>query len=126
IGALGQTPMSVNPQTLASTDLSPYMNRYTQSVINTTIPIMQQQLGQQYAANAGGATNANAFGGSRFGVQQGVTQAQGAQNIGQMLAQLNQANFTQAQAGATGDINRQLTADTSNQAAKQAKINSDI
>ena len=126
LGALGQTPMSVNPQTLAKTDLSPYMNPYTQSVINTTLPIMQQQLGQQYAANAAGATTANAFGGSRFGVQQGVTQAQGAMDIGQLLAQLNSANFTQAQAAATGDISRDLTAQQSNQTAQQQKTNSDI
>ena len=126
LGALGATPTTVTPQTLAKTDLSPYMNPYTQNVIDKTLPIMQQQLGQQYAANAGGATSSNAFGGSRFGVQQGVTQAQGAQNMAQMAAQLNQANFTQAQAGATGDISRDLAAQTSNQSANQAKINSDI
>ena len=41
--ALRQTPQAVNPQTLASTDLSPYMNPYTQDVINATLPLMQQQ-----------------------------------------------------------------------------------
>jgi hypothetical protein len=46
--------------------------------------------------------------------------------MAQMAAGLNQANFQQAQAGATGDINRTLTADQSNQQAQQAKINSDI
>ena len=46
--------------------------------------------------------------------------------MAQMAAQLNQANFTQAQAGATGDISRDLAAQTSNQGANQAKINSDI
>jgi hypothetical protein len=126
LNSLGQTPSSVTAGKLATTDLSPYMNPYTQDVIDKTIPIMQQQLGQQYSANAGSAANQNAFGGSRYGVQQGVAQAQGAQNIGQMLAQLNQQNFTQAQAGATGDINRDLAAQTSNQQANQAKINSDI
>jgi len=126
LGALGQTPSSVTPQTLAKTDLSPYMNPYTQDVINKTLPIMQQQLGQQYAANAGSAVGSNAFGGSRFGVQQGVTQAQGAQNMAQMAAQLNQANFNQAQTAATGDISRDLAAQTTNQGAQQAKINSDI
>ena len=70
------------------------MNPYTQSVINATMPLMQQQnaLSQNQAANQ--ANSANAFGGSRQGVQQGVAQAQGAMNIGQMAAQLNQANFT--------------------------------
>jgi hypothetical protein len=85
---------------------------------------MQQQnaLSQNQAANQANA--ANAFGGSRQGVQQGVAQAQGAMNIGQMAAQLNQANFGQAQAAATGDISRNLAAQQSNQGANQANINS--
>jgi hypothetical protein len=41
-----------------------------------------------------------------------------------MAAQLNQANFNQAQAAATGDITRNLAGQTSNQAADQANINS--
>ena len=126
LGALAQTPQAVNPQTLASTDLSPYMNPYTQSVINATLPGMQQAnaLSQNQAGNAANA--ANAFGGSRQGIQQGVAQAQGAMNIGQMLANLNSANFTQAQTAATGDISRNLQAQTQNQNEAQAKINSDI
>ena len=60
------------------------MSPYTRSVINATLPLMQQQnaLSQNQQANA--ANTANAFGGSRQGVQQGVAQAQGALNIGQM------------------------------------------
>ena len=102
------------------------MNPYTQSVINATLPGMQQAnaLSQNQQANA--ANSANAFGGSRQGMQQGVAQAQGAQNIGLMLANLNSQNFTQAQAAATGDISRNLTAQTQNQNEAQAKINSDI
>ena len=98
------------------------MDPYTQNVINATMPIMQQQnaLSQNQQANA--ANSANAFGGSKQGIQQGVAQAQGALNIGQMVANLNNQNFQQAQAAATGDINRTLTADTSNQQASQAKI----
>ena len=126
LGALGQTPAAVNPQTLASTDLSPYMNPYTQDVINATMPGMQQAnaLSQNQQGNA--ANSANAFGGSRQGIQQGVAQAQGAMNIGQMLASLNSANFAQAQTAATGDISRNLQAQTQNQNEAQAKINSDI
>ena len=90
------------------------------------MPIMQQQNALAQNQQADAAASANAFGGSRQGIQQGVAQAQGAMNIGQMVAQLNAANFGQAQAAATGDINRTLTADTSNQQANQAKINSDI
>ena len=122
--AAGTPATQVNAQSLAGTNLQPYMNPYTQSVINQTMPLMQQQnaLSQNQAANQ--ANSANAFGGSRQGVQQGVAQAQGAMNIGQMAAQLNQANFGQAQTAATGDITRQLQAQQGNQQANQANINS--
>jgi hypothetical protein len=114
----------VTPQSLATTNLQPYLNPYTQDVINKTLPLMQQQnaLAQNQAANQ--ANSANAFGGSRQGIQQGVAQAQGAMNIGQMAAQLNQANFGQAQAAATGDITRNLQGQMANQTADQANINS--
>lgn len=117
LNTLSQTPQSLTPQTLAGTNLSPYMNPYTQDVINKTLPIMQQNLAlsqnqQQNAANA-----ANAYGGSRQGIQQGVTQAQGALGMGQLAAQLNQANFGQAQQAATGDISRDLQAQQANQQA---------
>src|SRR4249919_2528256 len=91
LGALGQNPQAVNAGQLASTNLDPYMNPYTQQVIDKTLPLMQQQnaLSQNQQANA--ANSSNAFGGSRQGVQQGVAQAQGAMNIGQMAAGLNAA-----------------------------------
>jgi hypothetical protein len=126
MGALGQTPMNVTAGQVGNTDLSRYMDPYTKSVIDTSLPIMQQELGKTLAGNAGNAVNQGAFGGSRFGVQQGTAQAQGALGMANMAAGLNQANFQQAQAAATGDINRTLTADTANQAAQQAKIQSDI
>jgi hypothetical protein len=126
LGALGQRPMNVTAGQIANTNLDPYMNPFIKDVINATLPIMQQQnaLSQNQQGNA--ANSANAFGGSKQGMQQGVAQAQGALNIGQMLAQLNSANFGQAQAAATGDINRTLAAQQGNQTAQQAKINSDI
>ena len=63
---------------------------------------------------------ANAFGGTRQAVQQGVTQAQGALGMGQMASQLYQANFSQAQAAATGDRQRVEQAKQGNQAAQAA------
>jgi hypothetical protein len=153
LGALGQRPMSVtNPGDasmisagqLSNTNLQPYMNPFTQNVIDKTLPIMQQNLALSQNQQGNQANAANAFGGSRMGVQAGVTQAQGAQNMAQMAEQLNAANFGQAQSAAQQDIagrltasqanqgaqqlnlNRNLTAQQSNQAAQQAKINSDI
>jgi hypothetical protein len=124
--AAGTPATQVTPQSLASTNLQPYMDPFTQQVIDKSMPIYQQQLGLQQNQQQNAANSANAFGGSRQGVQQGVTQAQGAQGMAQMAAQLNQANFGQAQAAATGDISRDLAAQTSNQGANQANINSMI
>ena len=135
---------SVRANQLSSTSLTPYMNPFTSSVINATMPIYQQALGTQQVGNQNQASGAGAFGGSRMGVQQGVTQAQGAQGMAQMAAGLNQSNFQQAQTAAQGDVaarnqvalanqanqqtnlNRNLQAQTTNQGAAQAKINSDI
>jgi hypothetical protein len=100
------------------------MNPYTQQVINSSNALLQQQLGQQQSGIGDQAAAANAFGGSRMGVQQGVAQAQGALAQAQMNAQLQSQNFGQAQAAATGDISRNLAAQQSNQGANQANINS--
>jgi hypothetical protein len=119
LGVLGQQPQQVAAGQLSNTNLSPYMNPYTQDVINATLPIMQQQLGQQMMGNQANATQQGAFGGSRAAVQQGVTQAQGAMDMAQMAAQLNQANFTQAQGAAGQDIASRMQAALANQQAQQ-------
>jgi hypothetical protein len=126
LNALGQTINPITASQISQQNLSPYMNPYTQSVINTTLPLMQQQNALSQNQQANQANAANAFGGSRQGVQQGVAQAQGALNIGQMASQLNQANFQQAQAAAGTDVASQNAAKAANQTAAQNKINSDI
>jgi hypothetical protein len=122
--AAGYQPNQITPQTLAGTNLSAYQNPFTQSVINSTIPIMQQANALTQNQQANQANSANAFGGSRQGVQQGVAQAQGAQNIGQMAAQLNQANYQQATQGAQYDITNNMNAQQQNAANQQGAVNS--
>ena len=100
---------SVNAAQLSNTNLQPYMNPYTQNVINATLPIMQQNLGLQQNQQQNAANSSNAFGGSRQAIQQGVTQAQGAQNMAQMAQQLNQANFGQAQQAGLSDVSARRT-----------------
>jgi hypothetical protein len=119
LGVMGQQPQQVTPGQLSSTNLQPYMNPYTQSVINATLPIMQQNLGLSQNQNQDQAAAANAFGGSRQAVRQGVTQAQGAQGMAQMAAQLNQANYGQAQGAAQQDIATNLQGQLANQAVQQ-------
>ncbi|TWI32743.1 hypothetical protein [Paracoccus sulfuroxidans] len=93
---------------LGGTNLQPYMNPYTQGVINRTMGTLQDQYKQSVNNLDAQATAAGAFGGSRHG----VAQAQGAQNyydtVANTAAGLNQQNFNQAQQGAMFDIgNRQ-------------------
>lgn len=119
LGVMGQQPQQVQAGQLSSTNLSPYMNPYTQSVINSTLPIMQQNLALSQNQNQNQAAAANAYGGSRMAIQQGVTQSQGALNMAQMAAQLNQANYGQAQTAAQSDISTNLQAQIANQQAQQ-------
>ena len=79
-------------------------------MINTTLPIMQQNLANSQNQHQNAANSANAYGGSRQAIQQGVTQAQGAIGMAQMAAQLNQANFGQAQPAAESDVASQNAA----------------
>jgi hypothetical protein len=117
MSAAGYTPQNVTAGQLSNTNLQPYMNPYTQDVINKTLPIMQQNLALSQNQQQNAANSSNAFGGSRQAIQQGVTQAQGAMGMGQMAAGLNQANFQQAQNAASTDIANQLKAGMANQAA---------
>jgi hypothetical protein len=119
LGVMGQSPQQVTPGQLSSTNLQPYMNPYTQSVINSTLPIMQQNLALSQNQNQDQAASQNAYGGSRQAIQQGVTQAQGAQGMAQMAAQLNQANYGQAQGAAQQDIATNLQGQLANQAVQQ-------
>ena len=114
---LGYTPQQVSAGSLANTDLSPYLNPYTQTVINSALPLLDQQRQQANNQTAAQAVSAGAFGGSREGVAEGVNNSQSALNAAQLAAQLQSANFSQAQGAATTDLNRNLTAQQSNQSA---------
>jgi hypothetical protein len=117
LNTASQTPAQVNPAQISQQNLQPYMNPYTQSVINQTLPLMQQANALQQNQVQDQAASSNAYGGSRQGIQQGVAQAQGALNEGQMAAQLNQANYAQAQGAAAQDVASRNTAQAQNQAA---------
>jgi hypothetical protein len=64
------------------------MSPYTSSVIDPTNQLMQQQLHQNLQTIGAGANQANAFGGSRQGVQEGVAQSQAALGSEQYLGNL--------------------------------------
>lgn len=93
-----------NPSQLAGTDLSQYENPYTSDVINNTISANERARQMQRVSDNQSATAANAFGGSRQGVADSLTNEAYDRNNLSAIAGLNQANYSQAQSAALNDI----------------------
>lgn len=81
---------------LEPTGYQQYMSPYQQSVIDQATQALQRQA--QIAANqrAATATQAGAFGGARFGVQEAEAEAGLGRNIADITAQLQAQNYAQA------------------------------
>lgn len=99
---------------LAETDLTPYLNPFTQNVIDTTQAQMDKAL--QTAINATGdrATAASAYGGDRHGIAEGVTNAEYVDQAAQMASQLYYQNHMQALQSAGVDISNEMAANQYN------------
>jgi len=77
-------------------DINRFLNPYTAEVERNAIGNAERSLTSQLNNNADAARKAKAFGGSRFGIQNAVTQAEGARGIGDLSAQLRHQGFTTA------------------------------
>lgn len=88
------TNLGLKPFTGA--DIQEFMNPYEQQVIQGTLGDIEQS--RQMAANqvANQANAAKAFGGSRYGVQQSLTDAAALQQAAKTSAQMRQAGYGQA------------------------------
>lgn len=102
---------------LSQTDLNPYMNPWTQSVTNYGLQALDMQRQQALNQTGAQAQQAKAFGGSRQGVQEGVTNAAASMSAGKLASDLQSQNFLQAQGAASTDIGRRYAADVANQGA---------
>ena len=111
----GYTPSDITAGQLSNTDLSPYMNPYTQNVIDTTMGELNRQQGIQQQGIDDSALAQNAFGGDRMYLQKGVLGGEYARTQANTLADLNSRNFTNAQSMGQYDIDNRLRADSSNQ-----------
>lgn len=108
---------------LSNTNLSPYMNPFSQNVIDTTMQGLNQNLALQQQANAGNAASAGAFGGTRQAVQAALTNQAGQQTAASTLAGLNSQNFGQAQQAALQDIQNSMQASQFNAGQYNAGMN---
>ena len=118
-------PMMLSSRNLTGVDLSGYMNPYTNEVENHAMAALEKSRQQSTNSNSAAATAAGAFGGSRHGVVDAVTNAETATAAGDLSAQLRQQGYDRATSLAMGDLersdairtgnaNRQLTADSTN------------
>lgn len=108
---------SVTAGQLSNTNLNPYLNPYTQNVIDTSMGALNRARQMTMNDVGAAATAANAFGGSRQGIVEAETNRGFADQAGQMAAQLNMQNFLNAQGMGQFDIGNRLQAATSNQGA---------
>jgi hypothetical protein len=133
VGAVrsARAPGQIGVDTLARTDLGAYMSPYTQSVIELGQQDIERQ--RQMASDRLGAQAeaADAFGGSRQAVQEGVLAGEALRQAGALSAQQRQQAFTQALQSGQFDIGnvqqaralqsgQQMTAETLGQQAREA------
>ena len=85
-----------------------YMSPYQQDVIQTTQDLLNRQRQQGLASLQGQAVGAGAFGGAREGVARGEYEASRDVQAAQLLAQLRQQGFTQAQQLAQQGFGQQM------------------
>ena len=101
-------------------DRDAYTNQFTQGVSDNVFSDMNRMATQQKNQIGGEAAAAGAFGGSRHGVQDAITNSEAQRNYGQMSNQLNAQAFDAASGLMGQDLQRGLLAGQLNQGADQA------
>jgi hypothetical protein len=79
-----------------SETIQPYLNPWIDEVETNAIGNAEREITKQIAGNTDAARKASAFGGSRFGIQNAVTQAEGSRGIGDLSAILRKEGYDTA------------------------------
>jgi hypothetical protein len=116
--AMAFRPQQVSTQTAAG-GISTYMNPYTQSVIDTSMADLERQRQMQMNQLGAQASAAGAFGGSRQGVAESLTNEAFARQGGQLASGLRQQGFNTALGASQQDVSNFLQAGLANQGAEQ-------
>jgi len=104
-GAVGPQGQVTSAGLTAARD--PFMSPFQQQVIDATKASFEQQRAKDRQSFADAAFGANAFGGARQGVQEGVYDAETALGLANLEAQLLQQGFAQAEQGRLGAMANQ-------------------
>jgi hypothetical protein len=105
---------NVTPQTFTDYNINDYLNPYTTSVIDASAADNERSRELQGNADSAAATGAGAFGGSRQGVVQALTNSEYDRNAGTMAANLRNQGFNTASGLIENDIANNLTGQTFN------------
>jgi hypothetical protein len=117
LGAANYAPEQVQAQSFLTGNLPGYMNPFTQMVLNPALEQLESQRLNQMNQIGDRAVSARAFGGSRQGVQEGVTNAAYGSQAAKLTADLFNQNYQQAQQAMAADQNRAMQAAMANQQA---------
>lgn len=113
-GALMDAAPEVAAQRLAGADLTAYLNPFTSEVIDRSLGDLDRARRSAISGNQGAATMAGAYGGSRHGVADSLTNREFFDSAGNLAAGLRQAGFQNAQGMALADIANTLETDRFN------------
>jgi hypothetical protein len=108
---------NLNPQMFAGSDLSAYQNPYEDQVVQSALSDLDRQRQMSLNSQAGQFTQAGAFGGSRQGVADSLTNEAYGRTAAQTAAQLRAQGFDTAAGLLNTDINRGFQAQQANQGA---------
>lgn len=111
------TPGQVTMGQLKDADLQAYMNPYIDNVESKSLAALNDSRIQALMGNSDAAAAAGAFGGSRHGIVDAVTNSETAKNAGLLSAQLRSDAFNNAQDAAYKDITGKYTSDVGNRDA---------
>lgn len=112
----GYTPQNVTAGQ-AFTGMANYQNPFTQQVIDTSMADLERQRQMQMAQMGAQASAAKAFGGSRHGVAEALTNEGFANQGGQLASGLRMQGFNTALGASQQDVANQLQAALANQGA---------
>lgn len=115
--SFGYSPQNVTAQQ-AFTGMENYQNPFTQQVIDASMADLERQRQMQMNQIGASAAAARAFGGSRHGVAESLTNEGFAQQGGQLASNLRMQGFNTALGASQQDIANQMQANLANQAAR--------
>lgn len=116
-GVAGYNPSQVQAGSFLNGNIDAYMNPYQQQVIDTTMGDIDRQRQMAITGNQASATQAGAYGGSRHGVVDSLTNEAAMRQSASTAAQLRQAGYGQASDMMNTDMARSMQAQQLNQAA---------